>query len=288
MSDSTGMHLRARFALPLTALLSFACTSDDVAGDEADATSSDSSSDGTTGTDTEGDSTGSTDTDSEATGTDASESDGATDTSSETGEPPACGPAEPIGDWLLALGEGLVFPNDVPNDVDETCTVVDGSGPDALALDCPFAPFEIQLYGFTTSLPAAGETAQVRIHHEGGWLEWPDLWISVEVEGGDQYAFQAGSALHPSEGPYVVPWSPDASGLTCGPFEDICGPQQIESIEFEVEGELVSAWHNTHESSEIAGLAFEVWLLGARENLAPPETCDFSPTWYSIVTRRAG
>lgn len=266
--------LRARFALPLTALLSFACTSDDVAGDEADAASSDSSSDGTsTGTDTEGDSTG-------ATGTDASESDG--------GEPPACGPAEPIGDWLLALGEGLVFPDDVPNDVDETCTVVAGSGPDALALDCPFAPFEVQLYGFTTSLPGVGETAQVRVHHEGGWLEWPDLWISVEVEGGDQYAFQAGSALHPSEGPYVVPWSPDASGLTCGPFEDICGPQQIEAIEFEVDGELVSAWHNTHESREIAGLDFEVWLLGARENLAPPETCDFSPTWYSIVTRRAG
>jgi hypothetical protein len=284
MIESTDLHVRARFAVPLAAWLVLACSSDDGGVDEASESGDSSSSTGTDSTGT--DSTGAADsTDTNSTDTDSStESTG--DSTDETGDPPACGPAEPLGDWLLALGGDLVFPNDVPSDVDESCLVLAGSGPDTLALDCPFAPFEIQLYGITTSLPAPGEGAQVRIHHEPGWLEWPDLWISVEIEDGDHFAFQASSVLHPSEGPYLVPWSPDSSGLTCGPYEDICGPQQIEALEFEIEGELVSAWHGTHETSEVAGLPFEVWLLSARENLAPPETCDFSPRWYSIVTRR--
>lgn len=285
MIDSTSFTLRTHLALPFTALLALACTSDDVGSDEVEGTSSDTSSESSSDATSDTSSSETSGDTSSETSSDTSETD---DTSSETGEPPECGPAEPFGDWLFALEDSKVFPDDVPNDVDESCLVVAGSGPDALALDCPFAAFELQLYGITTTLPAVGDAAQVRIHHEPGWLDWPDLWIAVELEGGDRFAFQASSVLHPTQGDYLVPWSPDSSGLTCGPFEDFCGPQQIEALEFEVEGELVSAWHNTHASSEIAGLPFEVWLLSARENLAPPETCDFSPLWYSIVTRRGG
>lgn len=280
--DSPTSRLRrALFGSIAASTLLLACGDDGPAStDEAESSETDTSTTDTTDTSTT-DTTEGTDTTESTDTTDTGE----TDTTETTDGPPDCGPAEPIGDWLFMVIDG-VFPNDVPNDVDESCTVVQGSE-GALALDCPFGAFELQLLlADPPALPALGATAQVRLHHEPGWQNWPDLWIHVDVEGGDLYAFQASSALHPTQGQYVVPWEPSPTNATCGPIEDICGPQQVEELGFVVEGEPASAWHNAYVTTSIAEREFEVWLLAARENLEPPETCDFSPTWYSLVGHR--
>jgi hypothetical protein len=206
----------------------------------------------------------------------------------ETGDPdPVCEAEQALGDWGLMLVDGD-FPNDVPTDVDETCTVISGAA-DQLALDCPFGEFALIL-GLTPAptLPEVGATAQVRIHHEGGWQNWPDLWVSVDVVDGDLFAMQASSVLLPLQGSFTVPWDPAEAGTECGPFDllDSCGPQVGKELAFTVDGEEVSGWHGTHTLTTVADLEFEAWINLAREYTSPPETCDFSPTFYSVVTRR--
>ena len=211
------------------------------------------------------------------------------ETETETGdpEPIACEAEQPLGDWGLMLADGD-FPNDVPTDVDESCTVIAGAA-DQLALDCPFGEFALIL-GFTPAptLPEVGAIAQVKIHHEPGWQGWPDLWVSVDVADGDLYGMQASSVLLPLQGSFAVPWDPSEHATECGPFGDgdPCGIQVGKELAFTVDGEEVSGWHGTHILTTVAELEFEAWINLAREYTEPPETCDFSPTYFSVVTRR--
>lgn len=205
----------------------------------------------------------------------------------ETGEPDVCEAEEALGDWGLLLAEGD-FPNDVPTDVDETCTVIEGVE-DQLTLDCPFGEFALIL-GLTPAptLPEVGATAQVQIHHEPGWNNWPDLWVRVDVVDGDLYGLQTSSVLLPLQGSFAVPWDPAESGTECGPFDllDSCGPQVGKELTFTVDAEEVTGWHGTHLLTTVADAEFEAWINLAREYTSPPETCDFSPSFFSLVTRR--
>jgi hypothetical protein len=154
--------------------------------------------------------------------------------------------------------------------------------------------FEILLTAMPMpALPAPGAKATVGLHHEPGWLNWPDLWISVDVEKGDAWAFGSSSILQPYQGDYTVPWDPQHTASECGPFlledmfgEDGCGEQLGYEVGFEVDGETVTAWHGTHRLEDIGGSPFEVWLGASREYTNPPQTCDTSPKWFTIVTRR--
>lgn len=245
-----------------------------------------------TDSETGSDSTDTSDTDeSETDSTDDADSTDDTDDEAETGDPdPACESEEPTGDWFLSLPDDAVFPDDIPENVDENCTVL-AAPQEELALDCPFGEFSvILLVTPMPPLPVEGEAARVRIHHEPGWKNWPDMWIDVEVEGGDHYAFQASSALLPGQGSYEVPWAPSETTAECGPFSlgDSCGEQVGKELGFDVDGEQVTAWHGGYASAVVDDLHFEAWINVAREYTSPPETCDFSPTWYSLVTRRQG
>lgn len=291
------------FLIPSICAFALACSDDGPSGtDEADTSESadsldsdtDPSTDGTessesadsvdTDTDPSTDETESNESDTDTTDTDT------TDTDTETGDPdPACESEEPAGDWLFSLTNGT-FPDDVPADVDESCTVL-ADPMDQLALDCPFGEFVLQpLLTPMPALPDPGATAQVRIHHEPGWQGWPDLWVSVDVVGGDSYSFQASSVLLPQQGDYEVPWDPTDTLAECGPFSlgDSCGEQVGKQLSFAVDGEEVSAWHSSYTTTTIAERELEVWVSVAREYVAPPEFCDFSPLWYSVVTRREG
>lgn len=252
-----------------------ACSNDD----GTPASTADDESSGETETETETDESDTSD------GADETETDG-----TDTDEPnPVCEAEEPVGDWLFWLPDGA-FPNDVPENIDESCTVIaDPQNP--LAFDCPFGDFAIMLdLSPMPELPAPGAVAQVRIHHEPGWLEWPDLWLSIDVVGGDHYAFQASSVLLPQQGTYAVPWEPSETLAECGPFSlgDTCGEQVGKQLGFVVDGEPVSAWHGGHRAATIGDREFEVWINVAREYINPSETCDFSPHWYSVVSHREG
>lgn len=251
-----------------------------------------------TGTDTEtGESSGTDETETE---TDSTESSETTETGGEsdtgtTGEEPACDGSDPVpADWFIQLLEGD-FPDDLPTDAEEACAILE-SPANVLRVDCPSFAFDLELTATPTpTLPApvAMGEATVRVHHEPGWLNWPDLWIDVEVAGVERWAFTAASVLDPLEGSYAVPWSPALTGAECGPFivttpfgEDSCGEQVARALEFSVDGASVEAWHATHFETSVDARAFEGWISAAREYIEPPEFCDVSPTWYSMVTRR--
>ncbi|MCA9700829.1 MAG: hypothetical protein KC431_25095, partial [Myxococcales bacterium] len=216
-----------------------------------------------------------------------------TDTTGSTAPDPSCPSEAPSsGDWLFGVDGD--FPDDVPTDVDESCSVLVGAQEGELALGCPFGNLALSFYlDPAPSLPAPGTTAQLRLHHEPGWLLWPNIWISVDVDGGDLYGLQSSSVLYPVEGDYEVPGEPSVAGI-CGPFlaadpflgEDPCGPQVGQELVFVVDGEEVAAWHASHVLTSVAGRDFEVWANTAREYQAVPETCDVAPLFYSLVTRR--
>jgi len=212
----------------------------------------------------------------------------------DTDGPAECEPEMPDPGWTWSIVDGEF--DDIPSDVDESCLVSASPDPIVMALDCPFAQFELSFdVSPAVPLPEPGAMVQLRLHHEPGWLNWPNFWIDVEVVDGDHYSLIASSTLEPSMGAYAVPWSPSLGESDCGPFittdpiggEDPCGEQMAAQLGFDVDGETVLAWHGTHVATEVDGRAFEAWTSSAREYLAPPQTCDISPTWYSLVSRRA-
>ncbi|MCA9686569.1 MAG: hypothetical protein KC457_30670, partial [Myxococcales bacterium] len=147
--------------------------------------------------------TAATDTTSETGTTDTTDTTSETDTTDTTGSTapdPSCPSEAPSsGDWLFGVDGD--FPDDVPTDVDESCSVLVGAQEGELALGCPFGNLALSFYlDPAPSLPAPGTTAQLRLHHEPGWLLWPNIWISVDVDGGDLYGLQSSSVLYPVEG----------------------------------------------------------------------------------------
>lgn len=250
-------------------------TTGDTAETDAPTTDATTDASGTT------DATGATDATTDATD--------ATDT--DTGDQPVCeGEGELPAEWYINVIDG-VFPGDVPESLDEGCTVVAGAG---LRLDCPSLEFELTVTATPMpTLPEPGAQAHVRLHHEPGWLNWPDLWIDVDVEGGDQLSFQASSVLLPTQGDYATPWSPSLTQSQCGPFllmdmigQDNCGEQLGYELRFNIDGEGVTAWHGTHTLADVGGGEFEAWIGASREYLDPPEFCDTSPRWFWFMTRR--
>lgn len=221
-----------------------------------------------------------------------SESDTQDDPSGTTGEEPACDGSDPlVNSWLLEF-EGN-FPDDLPADAEETCALLDAPST-ILAIDCPSFALALRIeVEPAPALPSAVDEAIVRLHHEPGWLNWPDLWIDVEVPEVEQWSFTAASVLQPTQGSYAAPWTPVLGEEDCGPFliendfgPDNCGEQRGLAVQFEVDGAPVVAWHTMHADLEVDGRSFETWMSSAREYIEPPEFCDISPTWFYFITRR--
>lgn len=288
------MRPTASLLLLCSTLLPLACAAEPTPGADAEASESSEASDSQTeessasGTETgDGDGDASTET-----GMD-SESDTEEDPSGTSGEEPACDGSDPeVASWQMSLDGD--FPNDLPEDAEESCALLD-AGPSVLSVDCPSFALELDILADPApALPGPRDAVIVRVHHEPGWLNWPDLWIDVELPGLERWSFTASSVLQPTQGSYVAPWSPALGEESCGPFlienmfgQDSCGEQLGHAVHFEVEGAPVLAWHATHVELEVGGRSFESWMSAAREYIAPPEFCDVSPTWFYFITRRA-
>ena len=282
-------------------LASAACSAEPTPSGEGEASEATSENPGTeTESGSETESSSETETESESgseseTGTDTEDSESTTedDPSGTTGEEPACDGSDPeVASWLMMLDGD--FPNDLPEDAEETCALLD-AGPSILSIDCPSFALELDILADPAPLlPGPSDEVIVRVHHEPGWLNWPDLWIDVELPGVEHWSFTSSSVLQPTQGSYAAPWDPVLGEGSCGPFlienmfgQDNCGEQQGYAINFEVDGAPVVAWHATHIELEVEGRSFESWMSAAREYIAPPEFCDVSPTWFYFITRRA-
>ena len=239
---------------------------------------------------------GATDETSPDTGTSESTSESTSDSETDTtGSNPSCELDMLPGEWLFSIVDGD-FPNDVPEDLEDECMVVAGL-PDQIHLDCVTIELTLDLpLDPKPTLPEPGSMATLRFHHEPGWLNWPDVWIDLELADGDRFTFQVSSVLVPEQGPFVVPHSPTLTRSTCGPYvavddfgnEDACGEQVGLELRYLVAGQQVDAWHGTYTTQLIDDRAFEVWLTGAREYLAQPEFCDIAPTLFIATTRHEG
>lgn len=194
-----------------------------------------------------------------------------------------------IGFWLIQIVGGD-FPNDLPTDLDEACTV-GASDPNTLRLDCSGVSFVLDLpLSPAVTLPAVGTTVDTQLHHEPGWLGWPDLWIQLDYDGTSMF-LQQSSQLAPNSGTVTLPWSMSESRDVCGPFvmespfgPDPCGEQNWLSLDFDVGGETLSVLSGSHGLLELADASFQAWVGQAREYLALPKTCDISPVTFNVVT----
>ncbi|MEM7156671.1 MAG: hypothetical protein AAF799_27735 [Myxococcota bacterium] len=285
-----------------TALAMGAC-GDDEASSTADGTSTaatDSTSD--TGSSTaavtppeastsSSSSSGSAETDSSTSTSDDPDSSGTSEGSdSSGGEGASCDEGgQDIGFWLIQVIDGD-FPNDLPTDLDESCTVGMGA-PGTLRLDCPSVSFALEIpMTPAVTLPAVGTTVDTQLHHEPGWLGWPDLWIQLDYDGSSMF-LQQSSQLAPNRGMLSLPWNMSESKEVCGPYEidspfgpDPCGAQNWLSVDFEVGGETLSVLSGTHQLLELADASFQAWVGQAREYVALPKTCDISPVTFNVVT----
>ncbi|MCR9164030.1 MAG: hypothetical protein ACE37F_01980 [Nannocystaceae bacterium] len=239
-----------------------------------------------TGDDPSGTSSGSSSVTDPSTTSDSSSS----DTTDETGGMSTV--CEDGGDLVLQWGlqvPGGVYPDDIPTDLVETCAYTPQVG--ALALSCPSVDLVVTVESTpAVDLPADASNVDVRLHRAVGPLGFPDFWMEIDFDGGQNFSFVSSSVFDPPNATVELPHSMALSDQDCGPFDigtpfepmDPCGEQMWLGVELDLDAQL-TVFHGSYAAGTSAGEDVGVWVGTARDYGTLPQFCDFAPAFFTTM-----
>lgn len=195
--------------------------------------------------------------------------------------------------WTLEVPGGT-FPDDIPTDLDESCTFVPG-GAGELPIECAMADYLITVTSTPmVELPTEGQAVDIRIRRQVGPLGFPDFWVDLEFADGSALTLVSASVLQPSNDTVELPYAMALSESECGPFnignpiqpEDPCGDQMWQGVQLDLDVNL-TVFHGTHSTGTTGGVDVDAWVGTARNYLALPKTCDISASFYNVMVATA-
>lgn len=221
-----------------------------------------------------------------STGEDSSSSGGGTGLACEEG-------GELVLTWSVQVPGG-VYPDDIPTDLDETCSLLAPSDPTEIRLDCPSVDLVFMVDADPVlTLPSDAQPVAVQLRRAVGPLGFPDFWATFDFQtDGLELGLVSSSVLEPGPG-FELPFGMALSDEDCGPFTlkgpfgmvDPCGDQMWLGIDLDLDAPL-TVFHGAHDAASDAGATVDAWVASARDYGDLPQFCDFAASFFTIAVAR--
>ena len=200
---------------------------------------------------------------------------------------------EQVVSWTLQVPGG-VFPDDIPTDLDETCSLLLPTGPSEIRVDCPSTDLVFTVETDPVlALPSNAQSVAVQLRRAVGPLGFPDFWATLEFQAdGLELGLVNSSVLDPGPG-FDLPLGMALSAEDCGPFtltgpfgmEDPCGDQMWLGIDLDLDAPL-TVFHGAHDAAPDDGATVDAWVGTARDYGDLPQFCDIAASFFAIVVAR--